>query len=70
VRNYYLARNTLLLVRGAGLPAGWRVGYLVWLAKYVAFNALFVAPRLRRLRYFGRALVDALAGRGGALPIQ
>ena len=68
VRNYYLARNTLLLVIGGQLTIGWRVGYLVWLAKYVAFNAVFVAPRLRRAGMFARALRDALAGRAGPLP--
>jgi len=68
-RNYYLARNTLLLLREGALPAGWRFGYVLWLAKYVAFNVLFVAPRLRRLRLFGRAAADALAGRVGRLPI-
>ena len=67
VRNYYLARNTLLLMRGGALPAGWRLGYAIWLAKYIGFNALLVAPRGRRLRMFARALADALAKRSGAL---
>ncbi len=41
VRNYYLARNTLWLVRQPGLaPARWRVRYVWWLAKYTGFNAL------------------------------
>lgn len=69
-RNYYLARNTVLLMRGDSLPAGWRVGYLIWLTKYVAFNLIFVAPRLARLRSFVRAISDGLAGRGGAMPIE
>jgi rhamnosyltransferase len=67
-RNYYLARNTLALVRGDLFTAGWRLGYLIWLARYVAFNALFVAPRARRARMFARALRDALTGRSGPLP--
>lgn len=66
-RNYFLARNTLLLVRGTLLPAGWRLGYLIWLAKYAAFNALFVAPRALRLKMFARALAHGLSGRSGAL---
>ena len=41
VRNYYLARNTVWLIRQPGLaPVKWRVRYVWWLAKYVGFNAL------------------------------
>lgn len=68
VRNYYLVRNTLLLLRSGLLPAGWRLGYLLWLAKYVAFNLAFVAPRRARLSAVLRGLRDGLAGRGGRLP--
>lgn len=65
LRNYYLVRNTLLLVRERALPAGWRVGYLAWLAKYVAYNLLAVAPRAQRARAAVRAIADALRGRAG-----
>ena len=67
VRNYYLARNTLLLMRAGLLPPGWRLGYLLWLAKYLAFHLAFVAPRAERLRMFARGLRDGLAGRGGPI---
>lgn len=32
-RNYYMARNTVLLVRSGLLPAAWRLGYLAWITK-------------------------------------
>lgn len=68
VRNYYLSRNTLLLLR-TGLPsAGWRLGYLLWLVKYTLFNLAFVPPRRARLAALARGLRDGLAGRGGRLP--
>lgn len=68
VRNYYLVRNTLLLWRSGLLPAGWRLGYLLWLGRYALFNLAFVAPRRRRLAAIARGLRDGLAGRGGRLP--
>ena len=49
-RVFYLVRNTCWLIRGiAPIPATWRLGYAVWLAKFVAFNLVF-APRLTRDR--------------------
>ncbi|MCL4747330.1 MAG: glycosyltransferase family 2 protein, partial [Burkholderiaceae bacterium] len=45
LRNYYLVRNTLLLVRGRLMPPLWRVGYLWWLVKLASFCVLFVPPR-------------------------
>lgn len=66
-RNYYLARNTIRLVLGPLLPAGWRLGYLIWLAKYCAFQSLFVAPRLTRTRLMVKGLADGLRGIGGPL---
>lgn len=67
-RNYYLVRNTLLLLRGGLLPAGWRLGYLLWLVKYLAFNLACVPPRWARARAMLEGLRDGLAGRSGARP--
>lgn len=67
VRTYYLARNTVLLIRSGLLGWRWSVGYAVWLAKYVGFNGLLVAPRRRRLALMLRGLTDGLRDRTGAL---
>lgn len=41
IRNYYLTRNTLWLIRESGLaPVKWRIRYAWWLAKYIGFNAI------------------------------
>ncbi len=64
LRNAYLVRNTLLLMRGRLLPAGWRLGYLLWLLRYCAFNLVFVAPRRQRLAAILRGVGAGLAGRG------
>lgn len=68
VRTYYLARNTVLLVRSGLLGARWSIGYLVWLAKYVAFNSLLAAPRLERVRRMAQGLRDGVRGRTGPAP--
>lgn len=65
VRNYYLARNTLALIGSGLLPVAWRVGYLVWIAKYAAFNALMAPPRVERARALAQGLLDGLRGRRG-----
>lgn len=67
VRNYYLARNTVLLIRSGLMPLAWSVGYVVWLAKYAAFNVVAVAPRRRRAAMLARGLRDGLLGRTGPL---
>lgn len=66
-RNYYMARNTVLLVRSGLLPTAWRIGYLAWITKYSGFYVLAVTPRLRRARLLLRGLADGARGRTGAL---
>lgn len=58
-RVYYLVRNTCWLIRGrVALPAGWRWGYVLWLAKFVAFNLVFAPGRAARLGKIRRGLRD------------
>jgi rhamnosyltransferase len=68
VRNYYMARNTLLLVRSGLLPVAWRVGYVAWIVKYAVFYALAVPPRSRRVGLMLRGVAHAVRGRTGRLP--
>lgn len=67
LRNYYMARNTLLLVRSGLLRPAWQLGYLAWITKYTGFYVLAVAPRGRRARLLLRGLADGLRGRTGPL---
>lgn len=61
-RVFYLVRNTLWLIRGHGsLPLGWRCGYVLWLAKFVAFNLVFAPGRGPRWTAIRRALFEGLA---------
>ncbi|MBZ2196411.1 glycosyltransferase family 2 protein [Occultella gossypii] len=66
-RTYYMTRNTVLLVRSGLLRPAWRLGYLVWLAKYLAFNSVFVAPRWERIRLMSHGVADGIRGVTGPL---
>lgn len=68
-RVFYLVRNTCWLIRGiAPIPATWRLGYAVWLAKFVAFNLVF-APRLTRDRaQRAMTILRALRAGWGRMP--
>lgn len=68
VRNYYMVRNTLLLVGSGLLPTAWRWGYAAWITKYSAFYVLAVAPRAQRVRIIARAVLDAARRRTGPAP--
>jgi rhamnosyltransferase len=68
VRNYYMARNTVLLIRSGLLPRAWQVGYVAWITKYAVFYVLAVAPRARRAGLLLRGFADGLRGRTGPLP--
>ncbi|WP_338324457.1 glycosyltransferase family 2 protein [Actinomyces oricola] len=65
VRNYYLMRNTIALVKWTGFPPRWRVRYAYWALKYGVFNALCADHRAERARMLQRGLVDGLRGRLG-----
>lgn len=67
LRNYYMARNTVLLIRSGLMSAWWRWGYAAWITKYSVFYVLAVPPRPGRARLLARGLVDGLRGKTGPL---
>jgi rhamnosyltransferase len=67
VRNYYMARNTVLLIRSGLMGRHWRWGYAAWITKYTVFYILSVPPRAARARLLGQGLMDGLRGRTGPL---
>jgi rhamnosyltransferase len=70
VRNYYMARNTVLLIRSGLMSAWWRWGYAGWITKYAVFYVLAVPPRAQRARLLVLGLWHGLCGRTGPLPRQ
>lgn len=67
VRNYYMARNTILLMRSGLLRPAWRLGYLLWILKYSAFYVLMIRPRDQRLRLLLTGFWHGMTNRTGAL---
>ncbi|WP_197711292.1 glycosyltransferase family 2 protein [Cellulomonas sp. WB94] len=67
VRNYYMARNTILLIRSGLLTTQWAWGYAAWITKYSVFYALTTAPRIVRAKLLLRGLRDGCDGQGGPL---
>lgn len=67
VRNYYMARNTVLLIRSGLMVQSWRWGYAAWITKYTVFYILSVSPRRTRARLLALGLIDGLRGRTGPL---
>jgi len=67
VRNYYMARNTVLLIRSGLMVTRWRWGYAAWITKYTMFYVLSMRPRTTRARLLARGLIDGIRGRTGPL---
>jgi len=67
IRNYYLSRNTVLLIRSGLLRWRWSIGYLIWLVKYAAFNVLLIDRHRERASMVFRGILDGVHGRGGRL---
>ncbi|CEJ96029.1 dTDP-rhamnosyl transferase RfbF (EC 2.-.-.-) [Caballeronia glathei] len=67
VRDYYVCRNTVLILRQLRMPFTWRLFLTVRLLGSIVFFGLGVAPRGARLRKMGCGLIDGFAGRSGAL---
>ncbi|CAG9213315.1 TPA: glycosyltransferase family 2 protein [Burkholderia vietnamiensis] len=67
-RDYYVFRNTVLMVRGTPMPLAWKLHFLYRLCQFVVFFGLGVSPRLRRLKCMTFGLVHGLVGRTGCKP--
>lgn len=67
VRNYYIVRNTIELIKWDGFPTRWRIRYVYWAAKYAAFNAFLAGQGPSRRRMIARAVRDGVRGRLGPL---
>ena len=65
IRNYYILRNTIALVRTSLLPGKWRVRYCYWAAKYAAFNAFAAGDGKTRRKMLRKAAADGFKGRLG-----
>lgn len=67
VRQYYIIRNSLLLLRRAYLPRRWRTRQFARTLRRLVFYVAYSDDRARSVRYLVRALTDAARNRSGAL---
>ncbi|MCI0145633.1 rhamnosyltransferase [Paraburkholderia sediminicola] len=65
LRDYYMCRNTLLILRSAHMSFGWRLFLSMRLVASIVFFVATQAPRLRRLRCMMVGLRDGLLNRQG-----
>ncbi|MFX1762837.1 rhamnosyltransferase [Paraburkholderia sp. A1RI-2L] len=66
MRDYYMCRNTILVLRSNAMPSAWRTFLVVRMIGSMVFFGLGVAPRRLRLLRMWQGLCDGLAGKGGA----
>ncbi|MBR8299990.1 glycosyltransferase family 2 protein [Burkholderia dolosa] len=66
LRDYYMCRNTVLMLRTNPMPSAWRAFLFVRMIGSIVFFGVGVAPRRVRLLRMWQGVRDGLAGRGGA----
>jgi rhamnosyltransferase len=67
-RDYYIFRNTVLLVRHTPMPLWWKLHFLFRLCQFLVYFSVGVAPRLRRLKCMAVGVVHGLSGKTGRMP--
>lgn len=67
LRDYYMFRNTLLMLRDVPMSWVWR-GYFLWrMVQFAGFFLIFADDRLLRLRRMALGLLHGVRGKGGRL---
>jgi len=66
-RNYYMFRNTVLMLRTVPMPFAWKCAHLFRLVQFLVFFVLGVGPRRERARMMFKGLWHGLIGRMGGL---
>ncbi|MDF3886544.1 glycosyltransferase family 2 protein [Cupriavidus basilensis] len=67
IRNYYIFRNTVLMLKSVPMPFAWRFAHIFRLVQFMTFFVLAVSPRGKRLKLMARGILDGLHGREGPL---
>lgn len=67
LRNYYMFRNTVLMLRTVPMSWIWRLTHLYRMMQYVVFSVLVVAPRDKRMVLMAKGVWHGLIGRTGPL---
>jgi rhamnosyltransferase len=67
LRDYYMFRNTLLMLRDVPMPLAWRAHFVLRLVKFAAYFLAFAGQRRARLSFMALGLRHGLAGVSGRL---
>ncbi|QRV02255.1 glycosyltransferase family 2 protein [Arcanobacterium phocisimile] len=67
IRNYYLTRNTIEVMRNPDLPLRWRIRYGYWITRFAAFTLLTSSDRGMRGELILRGVRDGLRRRMGKI---
>ncbi|WP_250479413.1 MULTISPECIES: glycosyltransferase family 2 protein [unclassified Caballeronia] len=65
LRDYYMCRNTLAIMRTIPMTFAWRLFLLTRLASSIVFFGFVASPRLTRWRMMWAGLVDGCSGKSG-----
>lgn len=65
IRNYYLTRNTIELMRNPDLPATWRFRYGYWITRFAVFTVLTSKDRTERAKLISRGFYDGVRRKMG-----
>lgn len=69
-RDYYVFRNTILMLRGTPMPLPWKLHFLYRLCQFLVYFGLGVPPRFRRLKCMAFGLAHGLVGKTGCKPLD
>ncbi|WP_082926214.1 glycosyltransferase family 2 protein [Cupriavidus sp. D384] len=67
LRNYYIFRNTIAMLRHVPMPIGWRSAHLYRMLQFLVFFVIGVPPRGLRARLMMKGIGHGLTGRSGKL---
>lgn len=67
LRNYYIFRNTIAMLRQVPMPLGWRSAHLYRLLQFMVFFVIGIPPRGLRARLMMKGIGHGFAGRSGKL---
>jgi len=65
LRDYYMFRNTVLMLRQVPMTWSWRVAHLRRIALFFVFFGMIIAPRRERIAMMARGIWHGIIGRAG-----
>lgn len=69
-RDYYIFRNTVLLVRHTAMPIWWKLHFLMRLCQFFLFFGVLVPPRFHRLTCMIRGVAHGLSDKVGPMRVR